>query len=144
MDETQIKQRMFEFLSKNELGVVSTIHSNKNTPESAVVGFGNNEALELIFGTSNTTRKYRNLQANPAVSFVIGWTSEAGTVQYEGSAKELSQDEAMSYVDLLIQKNVDNKKYVNAADQRYFLVKPTWIRFLDNAGSPPNVYELSF
>ncbi len=82
MSEDLIKKKIFEFLNNNKVAVVSTIHSDEDTPESAVVGFGNNESLELVFGTSNTSRKYKNLQKNPNVSFVIGWSSETGSVQY--------------------------------------------------------------
>lgn len=144
MDKTTIMKKVFEFLNRNELGVISTIHVDKTAPESAIVGFGNNESLEIIFGTSNHTRKYNNLKNNQHVSFVIGWNSETGTIQYEGIAKELTKEEAMSYINLLIQKNVDNRKYVDSEEQRYFLIKPQWIRFLDNAGTPPEVYELNF
>jgi nitroimidazol reductase NimA-like FMN-containing flavoprotein (pyridoxamine 5'-phosphate oxidase superfamily) len=144
MDETIVKQKIFEFLNKNELGVISTVHSNENTPESAVIGFGNNESLEIVFGTSNSTRKYMNLKSNPNVSFVIGWSSEAGTIQYEGSANELTKEEAMKYGNLLIEKNVNNKKYLDSDKQKYFLVKTKWIRFLDNSSIHPEIYELSF
>ena len=144
MDRDSIKKKIFEFLNNNELGVISTIHSHKNAPESAVVGFGNNDSLELIFGTSGNSRKYRNIQQNFNISFVIGWSSETGTIQYEGIAKELTQKEAQEYIPLLVKKNLDNASYINKPDQRYFLVKPVWIRFYDNAGNPPEIHEITF
>ena len=65
MDDSVIKRKVFDFLSKNELGIISTIHSDKNAPESAVIGFGNNESLELIFGTSirqESTKIYKKIK----------------------------------------------------------------------------------
>jgi hypothetical protein len=41
--------------------------------------------LEIIFDTVASSRKYANLLANPAASFVIGWSGEV-TVQFEGGA----------------------------------------------------------
>ncbi|MBP9852199.1 MAG: pyridoxamine 5'-phosphate oxidase family protein [Candidatus Pacebacteria bacterium] len=144
MDKEIIKNKIFEFLGKHQVGVVSTIHANSQGTESALVGFAETDNLEIIFGTSNQTRKYKNIKANPHVSFVVGWTSIMGTIQYEGIAKELSPEEVTSIAPIMIQKNVDNGKYINSENQVYFSVKPTWIRFLDNDGNPPDSYEITF
>lgn len=127
-----------------KLGVISTIHVGDGCPESAVVGFSETEGLKIIFGTSNTSRKYKNLQSNNHVSFVIGWDSKTGTVQYEGIAKEASLEEALEYAKIIVAKNPVAEKFVNRKDQRYFIVTPKWIRFSDNAGSSPGIYEVSF
>ncbi len=142
MEKGKNHQKVFEFLNQNEIGIISTIHAEKVAPESAVVGFGNTENLELIFGTSNTARKYANLQKNPCVSLVIGWSSTTGSLQYEGVARELDRDELGQYADLLMKKNKNHQQFIDQADQRYFLVKPTWLRFYDNAGVPPDIYEI--
>lgn len=144
MTNETIRQKVLNFLDLNELGVISTIHTDKPGPESAVVGFGNTEELELIFGTSIKSRKYRNIQTDPHVSFVIGWSSTLGSVQYEGIARELSDKELDHYLPFHLKKNELRKKFVSQADQRYFVVQPTWIRLLDNAGNPPDVFEINF
>lgn len=144
MNEVTIKSKILEFLKEHELCVISTIHADGSGPQSAVVGFAETEDLEIIFGTSNKTRKYKNLQSNPNVSFVIGWSSEEGSIQYEGVATELPKGESEKYSSMMVKKNPDSEKYVDMDDQRYFLVKPKWIRFSDNAGNPPDVYELGF
>lgn len=144
MTNEVIHQKILDFLENNDLGVVSTIHVDKDSPESAVVAIGNTEVLELTFGTSARSRKYRNIQINPHVSFVIGWSSTLGSIQYEGIAHELSGEELDRYLPFHLKDNENRKKLVNDPDQRYFLVKPTWIRFLDNAGNPPDTYELTF
>lgn len=144
MTNELLRQKIFQFLERHELGVISTIHVEQSGPESAVVGFGNTEKLELIFGTSRKSRKYHNIQANPRIAFVIGWSSTLGSVQYEGIARELSVSELDHYLPYHLKKNPIRQKFVSRVDQRYFLVKPTWIRFLDNVGDPPGVYELEF
>jgi len=143
MSQSPAHQKILAFLNQNTLGVISTIHVDKNAPESAVVGFGNTENLELVFGTLASTRKYKNLMINPNLSFVIGWSSTTGTLQYEGVAHELSAEEIEKYTPLLLSKSEGHKKFINHPEQKYFLVTPTWIRFSDNAGNPPEVYELT-
>lgn len=144
MDEQIIKRKMLDFLTMHELCVISTIHADREAPESAVVGFGQTEELEIIISTSNTSRKYANIQKNPHVSLVIGWDGRVGTIQYEGVAKEVAQDDVEKYSQFLIEKNIDNSKFVKQSDIRYFIIKPSWIRFIDNAGDPPGKHEIDF
>ncbi len=72
MTEKDIKQLVLDFIRKQKLAVISTV-GNKGIPESAVLEFGETEKLELVFDTFTTSRKYKNLQTNKNVSFVIGW-----------------------------------------------------------------------
>jgi len=140
----QIKNKILNFIKNQNLTVVSTIDSEIAKPESAVIAFAETENLELIFGTSNKTRKYKNLQKNSNVSFVIGWDSEVGTVQYEGIAKELSKEESVPFSTIMVTKNPRSEKFVHKEDQRYFLVKPIWIRILDMTKNPDETFEISF
>ncbi len=144
MDIQEAKKRIMDFMQANMLTVISTVDADMSKPESAVIAFAQKDNFELIFGTKNTTRKYRNLQKNPNVSFVIGWDSDTGTVQYEGIAKELSGEESKIHSSTLIAKNPRSEKFVHKEDQRYFLVKPTWIRILDMTKNPDETFEISF
>ncbi len=144
MEKEQIKDKILKFISKQTLTVISTIDIGGVKPESAVIAFAENENLEIVFGTSNKTRKYKNLQKNSHVSFVIGWDSEVGTVQYEGTAKELSREEYLPYANILIAKNPRSEKFVQKEDQKYFLVKPIWIRILDMTKIPDETFEINF
>ncbi len=140
----ETKTTILEFFKKHRLTVVSTIDNANNHPESAVVAFAETENLELIFGTSNLTRKYKNLQNNQNVSFVIGWDPALGTLQYEGVARELSREEGLKYAEILVAKNPFSKMFMERPDQRYFLVKPTWLRFTDMSKKPEEVTEINF
>jgi nitroimidazol reductase NimA-like FMN-containing flavoprotein (pyridoxamine 5'-phosphate oxidase superfamily) len=144
MNETQIKEKIKNILSTHQLTVISTIDSDNNKPQSAVVAFAEKEDFSLIFGTSKETRKYKNIQKNQNVSFVIGWSKETGSVQYEGVAQEMSDEEAQSHGELITLKNKQSGKFVIKENQKYFLVKPTWMRLVDTSPETGGVYEVSF
>lgn len=144
MNEDQVKAKIKDIFKNHQLTVISTVDDENNKPESAVIAFAEKEDLSLIFGTSNQTRKYKNIQKNQKVSFVIGWSSETGSVQYEGVAKELSDEEAMKHGELMVLKNKQTEKFIIRENQRYFLVTPKWIRLLDTSLATGGNYELSF
>lgn len=144
MDNEQIKEKMLEFLRNNTLMVISSIAESGEKPQAAVVAFSQNDNLELIFGTSNTTRKYKNIQKNPHVACVIGWDSEVGTVQYEGIAKEMSADESEKYGRIMLSKSPRSEKFVLMESQRYFVIKPTWIRLTDMTVRPHPIHVMTF
>ena len=133
------KSRILDFIKQQKLAVISTI--GEHGPESAVVGFGETDELELYFGTSNASRKYKNIQNNPHVAFVIGWDDETHmSVQYEGVAKELAGDEALRIQAQFAAKNPKTVKFLARPDQRYFLVQPTWVRLV----SRDETFEITF
>lgn len=138
------KERILTFVKAHRLAVISTIDTEQSKPEAACVAFAEKDNLDLIFGTSNTSRKYKNILANQNVSFVIGWSDELGTVQYEGVAVELSGEEALAHGRILADKNESARAFLAKEDQRYFLVKPRWIRLVDKTRKPEEKREVSF
>lgn len=136
------QETIFNFIKSQRLAVVSTVNAS-GRPQSAVVGFGETEQLELIFATHATTRKAQNIRNNPLVSVVIGWDDNQ-TVQYEGLAKELSADEAIFYREKCFHKNPGSKEHSKHPDERYFLIRPTWIRYSDFREEQPSIIELKF
>ena len=107
--------------------VLSTVNQ-EGQPESAVVGFGETDDLELIFGTSQLSRKAKNISQNDRVAVVIGWTNE-GTLQYEGTARLLTGSEAEKYAEIYYQKSPGSRRYRDDPNERYFLITPGWLRF---------------
>ncbi|MBS1519362.1 MAG: pyridoxamine 5'-phosphate oxidase family protein [Bacteroidetes bacterium] len=83
-----IKELIYQFISAQRLGVVSTITLD-NKPEAALVGIAISKNLEVIFDTIKASRKCRNILRNANVALVIGWDEEI-TVQYEGLAEVLA------------------------------------------------------
>jgi pyridoxine/pyridoxamine 5'-phosphate oxidase len=135
------KQLIAETLRRHELAVVSSIWEGK--PQAAVVVFSIKDDFELIFGTFNTTRKYRNLKANPNTAIVVGW-DEGITIQYEGVAEEVALGEFAEYQKIHLAKNPGSEKYANLDGQVYFKIKPRWIRYTDINQNPEFLFEEAF
>ena len=86
------QNELLAYLRSQRLGVLGTL-APSGEPQGALVGYAVTPNLELVFDTLRTTRKYRNMMANPRVSFTVGNTAGSGderTVQYEGVAEELA------------------------------------------------------
>ena len=84
------RNELLAYLLSNRLGILGTL-APSGEPQAAIVGYAVTPDLEIIFDTLQTTRKYRNMTANPCVSFTVGNTVGRGderTVQYEGVAEE--------------------------------------------------------
>lgn len=59
-------------MNNTPLTVISTVNAD-GKPEAAVIGFGQTKNLENVLGTSNTSRKYANIQRDPHIALAIGW-----------------------------------------------------------------------
>jgi hypothetical protein len=133
------RRELYEFLAKQSLGVVGSLSPEGNV-QSALVGIAVTEELEIVFDTLNTTRKYRNLVANPKASVVIGWANEI-TVQYEGEAF-LPEGEALArYKSCYFAKWADGPSRQNWPGLVYFAIRPRWIRYSDYNQQPPLIDE---
>ncbi len=140
MDEK--KKKLLEFIKKQTLAVISTTNAENNS-ESAVLEFGETDGLELIFDTYNTSRKYKNLQRNKNVSFVIGW-DENITIQYEGTAEEIKGESAKKYKEAYWSKNPQAKRWESREGISYFKVTPKWIRYSNLTQDPWDIFEVNF
>jgi uncharacterized pyridoxamine 5'-phosphate oxidase family protein len=136
------KEKVLRFMRGQLMGVVATINSNANKPESATVAFSETENLEIIFGTFNTTRKYRNLKNNANVSFVI--TLDNVTVQYEGIASGLSGKDLEDARNIHLAKNPGSHKYAFNPIQAFVKVSPSWLRYSDLSRDPEEIFEINF
>lgn len=132
---------LYGFLAQCRLGVLGTI-AEGNVPQSALVGIAVTKDWELIFDTVNSSRKYRNLIARPACSFVIGWTGEQ-TVQYEGRAHELSGAELQQYQHIYFEVWPECRSHLTWPGIVYFVVRPRWIRYSDFDQNPPLIREFT-
>ncbi len=133
--------QLYEFLDGYKLGVVSTVNK-QGLPNAAIVGFGQTDKLEILFGTDNTSRKYKNLTENQHVAFTIGGET-AETIQYEGIARELAKKELDIVRNNYWQKNPYAEKN-NKLTERYFIVTPTFIRYTDLRVEPWDITEIKF
>ena len=136
------KHQLFDFLNRCNLGVLSTI-GPAGAPQSALVGIAATPALEIIFDTVDTSRKFANLAGDPRVAFVIGWEGEV-SVQYEGVAGQISSSELGPYHDIYFRKFPDGPARLKWKGITYYVVRPTWIRCSDFTTPPPTIVEFSF
>ena len=133
---------LFQFIGRHRLAVLATVNA-EGAPEAALVGIAVTPELEIIFDTLQTTRKARNLSANPRAAFVVGCTEEV-TLQYEGIAQELTGDELAKYKQTYFAAFPDGPARQAWKGITYYVVRPRWIRFSDYTQSPPRIEELRF
>jgi pyridoxine/pyridoxamine 5'-phosphate oxidase len=133
---------LFHFIEQSKLGVLSSI-GPAGEPQSALVGFAVTDDLQIVFDTVKTSRKYGNLKARPACSFVFGWTGEQ-TIQYEGIAEELDGRQLHRYQEVYFRTWPDGPSRSQWPGIVYFLVKPKWMRYSDFDKSPPLIVEFTF
>jgi uncharacterized protein YhbP (UPF0306 family) len=133
-------EEIYDFMNSYKLCVISTINED-GLPNAAIVGFGQTKDLQILFGTDNSSRKYRNLKLNSQVAFTIGGeTSE--TIQLEGRARELSPDELDIVSKNYWQKNPHAEIHHKNPGERYFIVEPNWIRYTDLRQDPWDITEI--
>jgi len=123
------RDELLPFLRKHRLGVQSTV-SSSGDPQAAVVGIAVTSELEIVFDTVDTSRKCRNLRANPRIAFVIGWDQEI-TVQLEGIADEPTGKERERVLESYFAAYPDGRDRVAWKGITHFRVRPTWIRYSD-------------
>jgi general stress protein 26 len=141
-----IPRDIFTFLAKQKLGVLGTISAD-STPQSALMGIAVTPQLEIVFDTVKSSRKYPNLVAQPACSFLIGgWNPNEGekTVQYEGEAHELHPPNLEHYLEIYFKTWPDGPARLNWPGIAYFVVQPKWVRYCDYGQNPPLKLEFTF
>jgi hypothetical protein len=131
---------LYAFLRKHRLAVISTIGAT--SPQAAVIGIAVTPALDIIFDTLTTSRKYANLRADPRVALAIGWDAEQ-TVQYEGSAEPLSGRELVACKLDYFAVWPDGRERERWPDIAYVRVRPRWVRYSDFSRTPPRIEELT-
>jgi len=136
------RDELYSFMTGHRYAVVSSVNG-QGRPESALVGIAITPALEIIFDTLKTTRKYANLRANPLCSFVIGWQDEQ-TLQYEGRAFIPETTELECYRQIYFAAWPDAPARLGWADVVYFAVRPQWIRWSDYGVEPTAIREWSW
>jgi hypothetical protein len=146
------KADLFKFMAGHKLGVLGSISSvgsisQERSPQSALVGIAVTPELEIIFDTVSSSRKYANLVADPAASFVIGLGDKSTgevTVQFEGQAFQPTGAELARYQQVYFAAWPECRDHLSWPGIAYFVVRPTWIRFSDYDQRPPLIEEFRF
>jgi hypothetical protein len=136
------KHEVVGFLNTQQLGRIATLGSN-GQPQIANVAFSQNDALELIIGTSETSRKAINIMRDSRVAFEATDPEKRYTVQFEGNAHRLSPEEFESRSKAHFEKLPGSLPFKDITGQAHFLLKPTWVRFSDCSGASWVVTEFN-
>lgn len=135
------KEELIQYISARRFAVIAT--KSEPFPEAACIEFGN-DGFTLIFDTSKNSRKFKNIQQSPEVSFVIGWEDER-TIQYEGIATLLSEGEELERLKkAYFTKSPIAKQWEGVEGSVYFKVEPVWLRYTDLNTNPWSITELRF
>ncbi|HMH69945.1 MAG TPA: pyridoxamine 5'-phosphate oxidase family protein [Candidatus Saccharimonadales bacterium] len=125
------------------MGTIATVGPN-GQPQAANVAFSQNDQLELIIGTSATSRKALNIDRDLRVAYEVTDPDRRYTVQFEGIAHRLSSDEFAEREATHFAKLPGSLPFKDIKGQVYFLLQPTWVRFSDCGVHPWAVTEFQF
>jgi hypothetical protein len=122
-----MKDKVVAFMDKEPLCVVSSLNG-ESRPQAALVAFTHSDKLELLIGTSNQTRKFQNLVANPNIAVVIGFSGDAN-IQYEGTTTQIDKKDLESLRERGFAELPGKDKYRQDPTEAWFLISPSWLRF---------------
>lgn len=124
------------FLKELNAGVLATA-GHDNIPHATVIHFVCDDAFNLYFLTKKNSRKYAAIQAHPQVAFTVGRSDIPRSLQIEGVASEIVNDESkQDRIDALMNvlaTHVPGYVPVAKLDGELALmwIQPKWIRWND-------------
>jgi PPOX class probable F420-dependent enzyme len=131
---------LLSFLRGHRLAVQASV-ARDGAPQAAVVGFGVSDALEIVFDTLVSTRKYTNLCRDPRIALVVGWDA-AKTAQIEGLADFPAGTELDRIREVYFAAYPDGRDRLAWPGICHVRVRPTWVRYSDFTVDPPRIEEL--
>jgi general stress protein 26 len=120
---------LIEFVRARGLAVVASVDQS-GRPEAALIGVAATDQGEIVFDTSNNSRKVSNVERHPLVALVIGWDDEV-TLQCEGTADFPSGEDLLRCQAFYFDQYPDGRERADWPDIRYIRVRPTWLRLSD-------------
>ncbi len=121
--------------------VEASVHAD-GAPQAAVIGVAAEIVdgdLELVFDTSNTSRKHANLVRDGRIA-LVAW-HDATTIQLEGRADQPAGDDLARAKATYLAAFPDGKEREAWPDIAYWRVRATWIRTSDFSTTPPTITE---
>jgi len=139
MDIGIARKAALEFLKAHTAGVVATV-SREGVPHASAVYYISDDTFSLYFITLRSSRKYAAIQANPRVAFVVVDTATPRTLQVEGMAAELRDEESVNaHMPGLLAALTSNSRYyapitkLDFAATAVVWVQAKWVRWGDYA-----------
>lgn len=120
MDESQVRQKLSDLLVSQKLAVLAT--NSEGQPYNCLVAIAGTEDLKyLLFSTSRSTRKYRELKTDPRVSILIDNRSNmesdfdnAVAVTAIGRATETQGFDRDRFADIYIEKHPYLESFISS------------------------------
>jgi len=84
----------------------------------------------LVFDCSRGSRKYANIEHDPAVALVVGWDDEV-TVQVEGSAQILGGADLERCKAAYFEQCPDGRDRAASTEIAHIGLIPLWLRYSD-------------
>jgi len=134
------RTELLQFLRRYKLAVQAST-SPAGAPQAAVVGFAVSDALELVFDTLSSTRKYANLVKDPRVALIVGWDDT--TLQLQGTADFPAGDELERMRQVYFNAYPDGRDRLAWPGITHVRVRLEWARFSDFRTEPNRIVELS-
>lgn len=135
------RDSLLSFARAHRWATVATV-SPSGEPQAALVRFVVTDAFEVIFDTTDTTRKAANLRSNGRIAMVIGWDDNQ-TIQLEGFADEPGGQELERLKQAYSSVYPDYCRTRQAVEGLiYFRVRSTWMRYSDFRQNPADVITL--
>jgi general stress protein 26 len=119
---------LYDFIRAYRYAVMASV-SGDGAPEAAVIGIAVTPDLEIVFDTTDATRKCPNLRRNARIALVIGGWDKQQTVQYEGVADEPEGAERERLLKTYFEAFPDGPARSEWPGITYFRVRPRWVRY---------------
>lgn len=132
-----MKEEVLNFLkNRNPKLTVLATSSPSGKTESALIGFAIYDDLKIIVSTRKSTRKYKNLEENPQVSLVVGWSFTENNAQIDGTARIITDENEHTKVEsFFLTQNPAAKAYFSS-ETIFIEISPNWIRFINQTAKP--------
>lgn len=128
------------FLREQVLTTLSTLDSD-GAPESATVAFSETDDGAFLIGTSEASRKVRNIEGDARVAMTVTDAERRYTAQIKGTAEKLSEVAFAALADEHYRQRPESLPFRDDASQVHVLVTPSEIRFSDVSVNPWVVTE---
>lgn len=142
--DEEVKKTVTTYLKEQSLGVIATINPD-NTPEAATVNYLYQDLRNIYVLSHTHSRKVQNIKNNQSIAFVIGTTLDLHTVQIQGKATIIAQNET-PFQELLMQflqiRSLYYAPLLKIPDANYVIIhiSITWLRWLEYNEYSKNVF----
>jgi len=124
------REQVSEFLRTQQLCVIASLDAS-GQPQAATVAFSETADGCFIVGTSELSRKTANIVDDPRVAMVMTDDEQRYTVQLEGTARLLTNEEFDTYAEEHYKQLPASRPFRDQPGEVNILITPHYLRFSD-------------